>query len=71
MFGGASWFAALVCVFFMPETRGKALEDIDASFRGNKVYGVDLVSVHDTSISSLEDSNGENVGDSRSTSLLI
>jgi hypothetical protein len=26
----------VVCAFFMPETRGKSLEDIDASFRGHK-----------------------------------
>jgi hypothetical protein len=32
-FGGACLLTIAVCVFFMPETRGKALEDIDASFR--------------------------------------
>jgi hypothetical protein len=33
LFGGASALTAIVAVFFMPETRGKSLEDIDASFR--------------------------------------
>ena len=33
LFGGACLLTVLVCVFFMPETRGKTLEDIDASFR--------------------------------------
>lgn len=37
LFGGASLLVAVVCVFFMPETRGKSLEDIDASFRGKNV----------------------------------
>jgi hypothetical protein len=37
LFGGASLLVAIVCVFFMPETRGKSLEDIDASFRGKTV----------------------------------
>lgn len=33
LFGGACLLTVLVCVFFMPETRGKTLEDIDASIR--------------------------------------
>jgi hypothetical protein len=35
-FGTATLLTVVVCVFFMPETRGKSLEDIDASFRGHK-----------------------------------
>lgn len=33
MFGSAALITVVVCIFFMPETRGKTLEDIDASFR--------------------------------------
>lgn len=33
LFGGACIFTVAVCIVFMPETRGKTLEDIDASFR--------------------------------------
>ena len=36
MFGSAALITVVVCIFFMPETRGKALEDIDASFRHRK-----------------------------------
>jgi Sugar (and other) transporter len=35
-FGSATLLTVVVCAFFMPETRGKSLEDIDASFRGHK-----------------------------------
>lgn len=33
LFGCSSLCTAAVCMVFMPETRGKTLEDIDASFR--------------------------------------
>ena len=33
LFGGSCLFTVAMCVVFMPETRGKTLEDIDASFR--------------------------------------
>jgi hypothetical protein len=36
MFGSAALITVVVCIFFMPETRGKTLEDIDASFRDKK-----------------------------------
>ena len=36
-FGGATLFTVVVCALCMPETRGRSLEDIDASFRGCKV----------------------------------
>jgi hypothetical protein len=71
LFGGASWLAALVCVFLMPETRGKSLEDIDASFRGNKVHDVDLIALHDIRVDLLASSNGERVGNAQSSSLFI
>jgi hypothetical protein len=32
-FGTAALLTVVVCALFMPETRGKSLEDIDASFR--------------------------------------
>lgn len=32
-FGACNALTVLVCLFFMPETRGKTLEDIDASFK--------------------------------------
>ncbi|KAF1982438.1 general substrate transporter [Aulographum hederae CBS 113979] len=32
LFGTATLLTALVCAFFMPETRGKSLEDIDGAF---------------------------------------
>jgi sugar porter (SP) family MFS transporter len=32
LFGGATILTVFVCVCFMPETRGRSLEDIDASF---------------------------------------
>ena len=35
-FGGATLLTVVVCTFFMPETRGKSLEDINASFRDHK-----------------------------------
>jgi hypothetical protein len=37
MFGSAALVTVVVCIFFMPETRGKRLEDIDASFRDKKL----------------------------------
>ncbi|KAK3318128.1 general substrate transporter [Apodospora peruviana] len=33
LFGGCTLLTALVCCVFMPETRGKSLDDIDAAFR--------------------------------------
>jgi hypothetical protein len=33
LFGAASLLVAALCIFFMPETRGRSLEDIDAAFR--------------------------------------
>lgn len=33
LFGGAALLTVAVCIFWMPETRGKSLEEIDASFR--------------------------------------
>lgn len=33
MFGGAALLTVGVCILWMPETRGKSLEEIDASFR--------------------------------------
>jgi hypothetical protein len=33
LFGGATLMTVVVCIFWMPETRGKSLEEIDASFR--------------------------------------
>lgn len=33
LFGGSCLCTAAVCMAFMPETRGRTLEDIDASFR--------------------------------------
>ena len=33
LFGGAALVTVAVCIFWMPETRGKSLEEIDASFR--------------------------------------
>jgi len=33
LFGGTTLLTVIVCIFFMPETRGKTLEAIDASFR--------------------------------------
>jgi hypothetical protein len=32
-FGGCALFTSVVCIFFMPETKGKRLEDIQAEFR--------------------------------------
>ncbi|KAK3945110.1 general substrate transporter [Diplogelasinospora grovesii] len=34
LFGGCTLFTALVCCVFMPETRGKSLDDIDLAFHG-------------------------------------
>ena len=42
LFGSASLLVAVVSVFFMPETRGKSLEEIDASFRGKPVDGENI-----------------------------
>ncbi len=36
LFGSTALVTVVVCTFFMPETRGKSLEDIDASFRRHK-----------------------------------
>lgn len=36
MFGFSSVIAVIVCVLWMPETRGRSLEDIEGSFDGNK-----------------------------------
>ena len=33
LWGGCLWLTAAVCVVFMPETKGKALDDIEAAFR--------------------------------------
>jgi hypothetical protein len=41
LFSGACLFTSAVCVVFMPETRGKTLEDIDASFRRDHSAVVD------------------------------
>ncbi|KAK0113587.1 hypothetical protein ONS96_014443 [Cadophora gregata f. sp. sojae] len=34
LFGSAALLTTIVCVFWMPETRGRSLEDIDAEFTG-------------------------------------
>lgn len=34
LFGSAALLTAIVSVFWMPETRGRSLEDIDAEFSG-------------------------------------
>lgn len=39
MFGGAALLTVGVCIFWMPETRGKSLEEIDASFRKQERIG--------------------------------
>lgn len=55
----------------MPETRGKSLEDIDASFRGNKALDVHLENMNDGRADLLADANGAKAGNAQSTSLLI
>lgn len=42
MFGSAALITVVVCIFFMPETRGKTLEDIDASFRVKEKHHIEL-----------------------------
>lgn len=44
LFGSASLLTVVVCVFWMPETRGRTLEDIDASFRrkGKKTEDIEV-----------------------------
>lgn len=32
LFGAATYFVTLVCYFFMPETKGKSLEEIEVLF---------------------------------------
>jgi hypothetical protein len=34
LFGACTLFTSLVCCVFMPETRGKSLDDIDVAFHG-------------------------------------
>lgn len=60
LFGGACLFTAAVCVLFMPETRGKTLEDIDASFRrsGRKSF----ISAEDSGEDSHIPSGSKNAG---------
>lgn len=38
LFGSATLLTAIVCVFWMPETRGRSLEDIDAEFSGRHKF---------------------------------
>ena len=48
MFGSAALVTVGVCVFWMPETRGKSLEEIDASFRKHDIRrGVDHIELGD------------------------
>lgn len=56
LFGGACLFTVAVCIFCMPETRGKTLEDIDASFRrkGSPVTDVHELDSYGSSDSELE-----------------
>lgn len=37
LFGGSTFFTVIVCIFFMPETRGRTLENIDESIQANDV----------------------------------
>jgi len=37
LFGCSSLLVVAVCILFMPETRGKSLEEIDASFQSSRV----------------------------------
>ncbi|MCJ1396068.1 hypothetical protein MMC18_008956 [Xylographa bjoerkii] len=39
LFGGCTFITALVCALFMPETRGKSLDEIEEAFRG-KAWGL-------------------------------
>ncbi|XMA11980.1 hypothetical protein WAI453_004771 [Rhynchosporium graminicola] len=52
LFGGATLLTVIVCIFWMPETRGKSLEDINSEFRGlhkhkeEQIEGGDGVTLH-------------------------
>lgn len=41
LFGSAALLTAIVCCFWMPETRGRSLEDIDAEFSGKHKFSDD------------------------------
>ena len=40
LFGGCMFLTALVCVVFMPETRGRSLDEIDQAFHKSRVGGL-------------------------------
>lgn len=40
LFGGCTLFTALVCLVFMPETKGKSLDEIEQAFYGNSGSGL-------------------------------
>lgn len=39
LFGSTALLTVVVCTFWMPETRGRTLEDIDASFHAKRKLG--------------------------------
>jgi len=63
LFGLSSFFGVLICVLFMPETRGKTLEEIDASFRSKNPVSEDI-EMHDI-IPRGVDAGAEDAGSSR------
>lgn len=42
LFGSTALLTVVVCIFWMPETRGRMLEDIDASFRRKHLKNEDV-----------------------------
>lgn len=62
LFGSAALLTAIVSVFWMPETRGRSLEDIDAEFSGkHKTQGGGLESGNESGIM-LVDMPSERIG---------
>jgi len=42
MFGGLTVFTFLYCLLFVPETKGKSLDDIQLLFRSPKPYFLEM-----------------------------
>jgi len=40
LFGGCAFLTALVCIAFMPETRGRSLDEIEQAFHRSRVGGL-------------------------------